>query len=317
MTSVKNRFRAAVLGLIAAQRADALKLNTFQNQQHGNDGHDSDTHTEYAVVEESDGIFPTISSTSLAADEAGEPILEDVDMDPFSALMGRMALNEHFTAKGGENSDTNTRWGKVRAFVRNTKEDEGKVGTISDHISTSTFNTPNTIPYSPPKNVEDADADAMEIVGQLGDRLSGVSLSVAQDSPRSLSPTQSVSRSPSRGAFDNIRLRGSGSGENMVKLDRQDSDNIGFRGFLNKNVQEVEHFGGYSSYVPAAERSAARLFEQKHGGCSDDVARSRSVSSSTDINAVKRDREGVEQGLDMSKENPTVLIKKQKTFLKP
>lgn len=74
MTSVKNRFRAAVLGLIAAQRADALKLNMFQNQHHGNDGHDSDTHTEYAVVEEGDGIHPTVSCTSSAADDAGEPI---------------------------------------------------------------------------------------------------------------------------------------------------------------------------------------------------------------------------------------------------
>lgn len=117
--------------------------------------------------------------------------------DAVNALMSRMALNEHFTPKGVENSktNTNTHWGRVRAFVRNTKDGE-KDGTISDHISTSTFNTPDTIPYSPPTNVEDA--DAMEIVEQLGDRLSGVSLSVAQDSPRSLSPTQSVSRSPSR-----------------------------------------------------------------------------------------------------------------------
>jgi hypothetical protein len=95
MTSVKNRFRAAVLGLIAAQRADALKLNTSMNQ-HGNDSHGSDT--EYAVVTEDDGIGKTISSTSFAADDAGEPISEDADKT-ISALMSRMALNEQFTGK--------------------------------------------------------------------------------------------------------------------------------------------------------------------------------------------------------------------------
>jgi hypothetical protein len=91
----------------------------------------------------------------------------------------------------------------------------------------------------------------------------------------------------------------------MLQLDRQDSGNIGFRVFLNKNVQE-RHGHGY--IVSVAEMASS----------------SNQVTSSGD-NAGKREREGVEQGAgldnksqkrgDVSKENTD--SKKEKTYLKP